>query len=132
MLLLLALAGAAIAFGVGVAVGRARCPVDVERGEPTPSTMVAPSFTDLCDLFRSGVVVADATGVVTHRNAAAQALGGTHAGLLLDEVIERHVGAAAEGLASDEVLEMYGPPKAVLAIVSQPIPSAPVKGTVQT
>ena len=70
----------------------------------------------------TGVVVADADGLVTYRNAVARALVGTHVGVLIDAAIERHLQAGRGGRVGEEVVELYGPPKRVLDVVSRPLP----------
>lgn len=48
---------------------------------------------------------------------------GTHVGVLLDEAVERHIEYATVGEPSREVLELYGPPKAVFAVAARPLPN---------
>ena len=48
-------------------------------------------------------------------------LSGTHAGVLVDEAIERHLRRAGRGTATEEVIELYGPPKSVVFITAAPI-----------
>lgn len=116
-------------FGAGFVTGR-RAERRWRRAEravggdvpPPERAEFAPSFGELVEGHPSGVVVAAPGGAITFRNAAARAMGGTHVGVLLDAAVERHVAAARAGGRSDEVLELYGPPKTVLALAARPTP----------
>jgi two-component system sensor histidine kinase SenX3 len=120
MTLLLALVGAAAAFFVGWTFGRAGRPLVIDAGAaPGPSPV---GITDLVEDHPTGVIVSDARGATVYRNAVAQALNGTHVGVLLDEAVERHLRTARRGVASDEVVELYGPPKTVVVVEARPLP----------
>ncbi len=122
---LLAIGGAVIAFVVGWSVARAfpspglgpEVPVQVE------ATDTESMYTEVLERQSTGVVVANPTGTVVYRNAAARALGGTHVGVLIDEAVGRHLAAAATGEASGETLDLYGPPRRVIDVSSQRLPS---------
>ena len=112
------LLGAALVFVAGWSIGR-RPSVRVVAPDPAPTEPSAATESDrfaLVEQHRVGVVVTDDAGVIVWRNAAAQGLAGTHAGVLVDEAIERHVQHALDDGHSEDVLEMYGPPKVVLDI----------------
>jgi len=68
------------------------------------------------------VVVADRGGRVAYRNAAAAAFAGTHAAVLIDAAVDRHLAAARQGTCGQEVVELHGPPKQVVELVSRPLP----------
>jgi two-component system sensor histidine kinase SenX3 len=128
MSVLLVVAGAVIVFGIGWLVGRAGRSVGVgpdlelSAAEPIADEPPPISFADLLDEHPTGVVVADADGVIGLRNSAARAMSGTHVGVLLDEAIERHLDTSRLGNPSDEMLEMYGPPKSVFVVAARPLP----------
>jgi two-component system sensor histidine kinase SenX3 len=112
------LLGAALVFVAGWSIGR-RPSEHVVAPDPAPTEPSAATESDrfaLVEQHRVGVVVTDDAGVIVWRNAAAQGLAGTHAGVLVDEAIERHVQHALDDGHSEDVLEMYGPPKVVLDI----------------
>ncbi|HWL44986.1 MAG TPA: ATP-binding protein [Ilumatobacter sp.] len=112
-------AGVAAGFTAGWILARRRRiaePVDA------PAAPVAPSTFTLLDAHRTGVVVADAEGRVTYRNAAAQAMTGTHVGVLVDAAVEKRLALSRHGEAGDEIVELFGPPKQVLDVVSRPLP----------
>lgn len=122
----LVIAGTVVAFGLGWAAGRGGRP-PLQHGEPTaPSPEVSqsttPSFAEVVEEHPSGVVVAGRDGAITYRNAAARAMSGTHVRVLLDEAVDRHITEARAGIRSDEVLEMYGPPRAVFVVEARPMP----------
>ena len=119
---MLALALAAIICGVlGVIIGVS---IGVQRSQPeSPSAMlVAPPTTDSAPLVAMlerlpiGIVLCDGDGALAYRNATARALAGTHAGVLLDAALERHLAAAVTETVSEEFLELYGPPKMALVV----------------
>jgi two-component system, OmpR family, sensor histidine kinase SenX3 len=131
---LLLCVGAVLLFGIGWAFGRAGRPIEVADGVPRvsdlstkdPSAVTgrsSPSVTDVLETHPTGVVVAAGDGRIEYRNAAVAAMSGTHVGVLLDEAIERHLTDARSGAASDETLELYGPPKTVLVVTARPLPS---------
>jgi two-component system sensor histidine kinase SenX3 len=119
---LLVLVGGAVGFGAGWWLGRWRPAV----GDP-PATASPrhdePTFSDVVEHHPTGVVVANAAGAVTYRNAAARSLAGTHVGVLIDAAIERHLHTGRGGQVGEEVVELYGPPKRVLDVVSRPLPA---------
>ncbi len=124
MVVLLILCGALAGFGAGWAAARAvaqrHAVVAPPPLLPTPSaadTMLA----DVLERHATGVVVTDASGAIVYRNPAARALVGTHVGVIVDEAVGRHVPAAAAGVSSGETLELYGPPKRVVVVTSQPL-----------
>ncbi|MEX2626257.1 MAG: ATP-binding protein [Ilumatobacteraceae bacterium] len=74
------------------------------------------------EVLTTGVVIAAPDGRVVYRNTAARSMAGTHAGVLVDETIERHLASAAErGRPTDELLELYGPPKLVVVVRAAPL-----------
>ncbi len=69
---------------------------------------------------RAGIIVSDNTGAIVYRNPAARAFSGTHAGVLIDEAIERHLWRAGRGTRTEEIIELYGPPKSVVSVRAAP------------
>ena len=121
MTALLVIAGAIIAFAAGWWWARRNLTDD---GAVAAPALPAPSYsvTDVLDGHPSGVVVADRGGTVHYRNVAARRHQGTHAGVLLDGAIERHLARARSGVASAETVELYGPPKQVFDVVGHALP----------
>jgi two-component system, OmpR family, sensor histidine kinase SenX3 len=77
-------------------------------------------LTGVLDGLSTGVVLCDDSGTVTFRNAAAQAMAGTHLGVLVDETIERHLAAGIQGKSSEEQVDLLGPPKMVFVVRAIP------------
>ncbi|MGH9134744.1 MAG: PAS domain-containing protein, partial [Ilumatobacteraceae bacterium] len=107
----------AILIGFGLGVMRTRLVVrDREHSQP-PTASTGDDSTSMVEVVegaRAGVIVSDSTGAIVYRNPAARALSGTLAGVLVDEAIERHLARAGRGTRTEEVIELYGPPKLVV------------------
>lgn len=122
MVALLVAGGAAIAFVVGWWLGRGgrRLPnVIAPRGDDI-STAVT---DDVLDEHATGVVVASSAGSIEYRNSAARALAGTHVGVLIDESVSRHIERALDSGSSEEVLDLFGPPKRVVVVSARRLDS---------
>lgn len=125
---LLIVAGAVVVFLAGWSWARATDPI------PAPAPMAqprvappapGPSYHELAlDRQPIGIVIAGRSGAIEYRNAAAEALAGTHVGALIDGAIERHLAVAADSDGSDgsdEVLDLFGPPRRVVHVVTEPL-----------
>ena len=101
MLVMLAIAGAIVMFAAGWACSRALRPMgELVRSVPSLAPLpTRPGFEDVLEDLRVGVVVMTSAGAELYRNAAARRLAGSHAGVLLDEAIERHASRARTGEA---------------------------------
>jgi two-component system sensor histidine kinase SenX3 len=76
------------------------------------------------DVLPSGVVMADESGQVVLRNAAARHfLGVRHADVLVDEAVGAHLRAALAGHHGRQTLELYGPPKRTVVVTAVPVES---------
>ena len=116
MTLLLAVVGVAAGFVLGVWFAR-RGPHEPESAGTGPSPASEPERDyAVVERHRDGVVVADPSGRIVYRNAAARELQGTHIGVLVGETIDRHIRRALAAGRSDEVLELFGPPRVVLVV----------------
>ena len=122
MVVLLAVGGAVAMFAAGWVAGRARQPPEVVRSNPVaqPSDSL---YADVLALHPMGVIVASPNGSVEYRNPAASAVGGTHVGVLIDEAVAKHLAAARSGGPSSETIELFGPPKRVIVVSAEPMPS---------
>lgn len=79
-----------------------------------------------------GVVIADADGHVLVANRAARSWAGTHAGVLIDEAVEHHLHRAIDtGETTEELLELYGPPKTVVVVRAAPLPGGGAQALVE-
>lgn len=90
--------------------------------EPARTPRV-PTADEVLEALRLGVAISGKDGVGEFRNSAARAMAGTHAGVLLDDAIERHLARGLVGIQSDEVVELYGPPRSVFVVRSAALPS---------
>lgn len=123
--------GGAAACSAAVVVGRQRR----GRGGPAGPSSAA-RHTDrlesVVDTLPLGVVIADAEGVIEVANRAARSWTGTHAGVLIDEAVERHLQRAADtGEVTEELLELYGPPKTVVVVRAAPLPGGGAQALVE-
>lgn len=79
--------------------------------DAAPSARLTGDLTAVLDASAVGVVLSDPEGSIIYRNAMARSLGGTHAGLLLDERLELLLETAQAGETSEHLIEFYGPPR---------------------
>ncbi len=116
------IAVALLSFSIGVIIARRSTPSagpePVVIGQP-----VSQPSSEVLDVMPSAVIVCDAKGTITARNAAAAALGHSHSGLLIDDAIERHLRRALHGGDAPETIEFYGPPKQTVVVVAHRLPS---------
>ena len=106
--------------------------------EPPAAPEPAPAPDDLGAVLRSaadelelGVVVADSSGSIIYRNRAAMAMNGTHVGVIVEDSIERALGAARSGERIDDLVELHGPPRVALQLVAEPMPKGYAVATVE-
>ncbi|MGA7757698.1 MAG: ATP-binding protein [Ilumatobacteraceae bacterium] len=132
--------GVAIGLIVGIAVGsipylvrRRSDAADAEQadGEHDHVEEVASLLGTAVDQLEIGVVVATAADRVAYRNAAAQAFGGTHIGVLVDDNIDSIITEAQAGRPASRLVELHGPPKTWLAIAARPTPGGGAVATIQ-
>jgi two-component system sensor histidine kinase SenX3 len=81
-----------------------------------------------------GVVICDEEGNVVHRNARAAAfVGARHGEVLAQRALEQLLAGAVEGRASEQMIELFGPPRRTLTIRAAPLRhGATVMGAVAT
>ena len=74
------------------------------------------------DALDVAVIVADAQGVIVHRNAAAYPYrDARHGDAVVEDVIERAIPVALAGVAVEEELALHGPPRRVLVVEARPL-----------
>ncbi len=128
----------AVALVIGVGVGWVVTRGRVNRAAP-PSTGVEPQPTAATSELLSGaikhldigIVVSSASGKVLYRNDSADAMRGTHLGVLIDEHVESNLSLARQGERSSRIVELHGPPKSWLAIAAEPLPDGAAVVTIQ-
>lgn len=91
------------------------------RSAPLPAAV--PTAGEVLEELRLGVAISGRDGVGEFRNAAIRSMAGTHAGVVLGDAVERHLARGLVGIRSDEVVELYGPPRSVFVVRSAPLPS---------
>jgi two-component system, OmpR family, sensor histidine kinase SenX3 len=76
-------------------------------------------LTAVVDGLSTAVVICDAAGEITHRNLTAKVMHGTHTGLLIEEVVDRHLAMAINPgaeVSPAEELDLFGPPRQVMVV----------------
>ena len=108
---------------VGWAIGRRRSVRStIPPAMSRPSAPMVPTASEVLEELRLGIAISGRDGVGEFRNSAATSMAGTHAGVLLDDAIERHLARGLVGIRSDEVVELHGPPRSVFVVRSAPLP----------
>ena len=114
------------ALGVGIAIGVRR-----ERAKPSVEPPVAPTVDEqpvipevreALDSLSVGVVVASPTGDIVFRNGMARGLtGAVHSDVLVEEAIDVHLRGALDGQTRRQLLDLFGPPRKVVAVSATPL-----------
>lgn len=82
------------------------------------------------DHLQMGVVLCDASLKTTYRNGAADALTGTHAGVIVDAHLQQLFSATQLGERAGRIVELQGPPKTTFSIDAMPIPHGGAVATI--
>jgi len=82
------------------------------------------------DHLQMGVVVCDASLKTTYRNGAADALTGTHAGVIVDAHLQQLFTETRSGVRAGRIVELQGPPKTTYSIDAMPIPGGGAVATI--
>lgn len=91
----------------------------VESNQTAP---VEVPFGVALDSITIGVAIAAPSGEIIYRNTQArQPTGAIHSDLLVDEAVERHVLSALAGGTSEQILDLYGPPRRVVSVMATPL-----------
>lgn len=84
----------------------------------------AETFRDAVNSLTVGVVVAGADSTVIFRNSLALGLtGAVHSDVLVDEAVEVHLSGALAGRTGRQIIDLFGPPRKVVAVSSSPLES---------
>lgn len=82
----------------------------------------AETLRDAVNSLTVGVVVAGADGTVIFRNTLALGLtGAVHSDVLVDEAVEVHLSGALAGGTGRQIINLFGPPRKVVAVFSSPL-----------
>lgn len=99
-------------------------PDDSLSDSASEPAVVHPDAALLCAAFDRldlAVVVCDESGDVVFRNTAADAMRGTHVGVIVDEHIDRALVVGLSGGSADKRLDLRGPPRVSLELVAEPL-----------
>ena len=125
MPIVLLIVGAVVGGVVGVLVARSRVRTATA---PEPVQLHVESSAELArlrvafDALPVGVVLADASGAIVHRNSASEHLAGSRpAEVLVDEAVNRLIGDSLAGRDQVRMLELFGPPRRTLSLRAHPI-----------
>ncbi|MGA1051664.1 MAG: sensor histidine kinase [Ilumatobacteraceae bacterium] len=114
----------AVAVAIGRRIGAQRLDDPGRVGwADSAEPAVIPTAGEVLEELRLGVAISGRDGVGEFRNAAIRSMAGTHAGVVLGDAVERHLARGLVGIRSDEVVELYGPPRSVFIVRSAPLPS---------
>ncbi len=128
--------GIAVGIGIGIGIGRVvgrRSRAQAERAEQREVTAddTARFLREAVNHLEIGVVVSAGSGAVVFRNRAADAMSGTHVGVLLDGHLGDILATARRGQRSSRLVEIHGPPKMWLALDAEPMPDGAAVATTQ-
>ena len=102
-------------------------PVDVER---ETDAELARGLRSAVDRLQMGVVMCDASLKTTYRNASANALNGTHGGVIIDAHLQQLFAETQSGEPAGSVVELQGPPKTTFSIEAMPVPHGGAVATI--
>jgi two-component system sensor histidine kinase SenX3 len=106
--------------------------IDVSSGSTAgESETSAPRWTDVTDRLTLGVVIAGPSGRVHYRNPAAGVFAGSHAGLLVDDTVEKLINGALEGREERQNVDLYGPPRVAVVVSASPLPGGGAMVTIE-
>lgn len=101
--------------------------VDVERESDAE---LARGLRSAVDRLQMGVVMCDASLKTTYRNASADALNGTHGGVIIDAHLQQLFAETQSGEPAGSVVELQGPPKTTYSIEAMPVPHGGAVATI--
>jgi two-component system sensor histidine kinase SenX3 len=78
-----------------------------------------------------GVVVMTHRGEVTYRNQRANAMAGTHTGLLIDDAVDEALQRARRGEHVRRLVQLYGPPQVAVVVAAEPLPDGAAVATIE-
>ena len=103
-------------------------PLDTER---ETDAELARGLRSAVDRLQMGVVMCDASLKTTYRNSSANALTGTHGGVIVDAHLQQLFTATQSGEPAGSIVELQGPPKTTLSIEAMPIPDGGAVATIE-
>mgnify|MGYP002639382748 FL=1 len=132
--------GVAIGFLIGVVRARTARRRQAASTELTGEAVMAVANETGADLalglqsavdhLQMGVVMCDASLKMTYRNGAADALTGTHAGVIVDAHLQQLFTETRSGERAGRIVELQGPPKTTYSIDAMPTPRGGAVATI--
>lgn len=126
--LVLVLAALVVGFAIGLRRGRSEKSALIESParpavtEAKEDDNVALRVRAALDTLTVGVVVASENGTIVFRNVMARGLtGAVHSDVLVDEAVDVHLRGALDGDSRRQVLDLFGPPRKVVAVSAMPL-----------
>jgi len=102
-------------------------PTDVE--DETDSDL-ARGLRGAVDRLQMGVVMCDSSLKTTYRNASADALNGTHGGVIIDAHLQQLFAETQSGEPAASIVDLQGPPKTTFSIEAMPVPDGGAVATI--
>ena len=82
------------------------------------------ALLEVVDDSKTGIVVASPDGSIVYRNTAARSAGGALVGdILVEEAVDENLASAMEGESTRQIVDLFGPPRRILSITANPLPS---------
>lgn len=126
--LVLVLAALVVGFAIGLRRARSEksalieSPARLAVTEAKEDDNVALRVRAALDTLTVGVVVASENGTIVFRNVMARGLtGAVHSDVLVDEAVDVHLRGALDGDSRRQVLDLFGPPRKVVAVSAMPL-----------
>ncbi len=114
--------GAALGFRRGKLLAPATPVTAPNSTEPNTDIDTMPEVRAALDSLSVGVVVASSSGDIIFRNTLARGLtGAVHSDVLVDEAVDVHLRGALDGHTRRQVLDLFGPPRKVVAVSATPL-----------
>ena len=82
------------------------------------------------DRLQMGVVMCDSSLKTTYRNASADALNGTHGGVIIDAHLQQLFAETQSGKPVGSIVDLQGPPKTTFSIEAMPTPDGGAVATI--
>ena len=82
------------------------------------------AILEVVDDSKTGIVVASSNGRIVYRNTVARSAGGSPVSdILVEEAVDENLKAALNGEATRQTLDLFGPPRRILSITANQLPS---------
>jgi two-component system sensor histidine kinase SenX3 len=103
-------------------------PADLERDS---EAALSRGLRSAVDRLQMGVVMCNAGLKTTYRNTSADALTGTHAGVIVDAHLQQLFTSTQNGERAGRIVELQGPPRVTFSVEAMPIPHSGAVATIE-